>query len=59
MGMESHYKEGPVVTRLTQTLRPVMRHFIKGASVRFPRLFVARSEIHGLALFAGEAIEWG
>ena len=59
MGTESHYKEGPVVTRLTETLRPVVRHFIKGASVRFPRLFVARSEIHGLGLFAGEAIEWG
>lgn len=24
-----------------------------------PRLFVARSEIHGLGLFAGEDIEWG
>src|SRR5437016_1534451 len=26
---------------------------------KFPRLFVARSKIHGLGLFAGEAIEWG
>jgi SET domain-containing protein len=24
-----------------------------------PRLFVGRSEIHGLGLFAGEDIEWG
>ena len=24
-----------------------------------PRLFVARSEVHGLGLFAGEDIEWG
>jgi uncharacterized protein len=24
-----------------------------------PRLFVARSKIHGLGLFAGEDIEWG
>jgi len=26
---------------------------------RYPRLFVARSPIHGLGLFAGEDIEWG
>src|ERR1041384_4028960 len=26
---------------------------------RYPRLFVARSRIHGLGLFAGEDIEWG
>jgi uncharacterized protein len=26
---------------------------------RYPRLFVARSKIHGLGLFAGEDIEWG
>jgi SET domain-containing protein len=25
----------------------------------YPRLFVARSRIHGLGLFAGEDIEWG
>ena len=25
----------------------------------YPRLFVARSKIHGLGLFAGEDIEWG
>jgi uncharacterized protein len=28
-------------------------------STRYPRLFVARSKIHGLGLFAGEDIEWG
>ena len=28
-------------------------------NVRYPRLFVARSNIHGLGLFAGEDIEWG
>jgi SET domain-containing protein len=27
--------------------------------VRHPRLYVARSKIHGLGLFAGEDIEWG
>jgi SET domain-containing protein len=27
--------------------------------IRYPRLFVARSNIHGLGLFAGEDIEWG
>jgi SET domain-containing protein len=26
---------------------------------RLPKLFVARSKIHGLGLFAGEDIEWG
>jgi SET domain-containing protein len=26
---------------------------------RYPKLFVARSRIHGLGLFAGEDIEWG
>ena len=26
---------------------------------QYPRLFVARSRIHGLGLFAGEPIEWG
>ena len=31
-----------------------MRKFSK-----YPRLFVARSRIHGLGLFAGEDIEWG
>ena len=31
-----------------------MRHFAS-----HPRLFVARSKIHGLGLFAGEDIEWG
>jgi SET domain-containing protein len=28
-------------------------------NLRYPRLFVARSKIHGLGLFAGEDIEWG
>ena len=28
-------------------------------SRRFPQLFIARSKIHGLGLFAGEDIEWG
>src|SRR5438128_8327403 len=27
--------------------------------VRYSRLFVARSKVHGLGLFAGEDIEWG
>ena len=37
-----------------------MRDSLKGrSSVRFPRLLVAPSEIHGLGLFAGEDIEWG
>jgi uncharacterized protein len=31
-----------------------MRKFSK-----YPQLFVARSRIHGLGLFAGEDIEWG
>ena len=26
---------------------------------RYPRLFIARSKIHGMGLFAGEDIEWG
>ncbi len=26
---------------------------------RYPQLFIARSKIHGLGLFAGEDIEWG
>jgi SET domain-containing protein len=26
---------------------------------KYPRLYVARSRIHGLGLFAGENIEWG
>lgn len=26
---------------------------------KYPRLFVARSKIHGLGLFTGEDIEWG
>ena len=30
-----------------------------GNRTRYPRLFVARSKIHGLGLFAGEDIEWG
>jgi uncharacterized protein len=48
------------VTRLTETLRSSMRDFVKGRpGVRFPRLLVARSEIHGLGLFAGQDIEWG
>jgi uncharacterized protein len=29
------------------------------SKARYPRLFVARSKIHGLGLFAGEDIEWG
>src|SRR5215510_8327464 len=33
-----------------------MRHSAQRSG---PRLFVARSEIHGLGLFAGEDIEWG
>ena len=37
-----------------------MRDFPKGRrGVRFPRLLVAPSKIHGLGLFAGEDIEWG
>src|SRR5262245_3579175 len=28
-------------------------------NLRYPKLFVARSKIHGLGLFAGEDIEWG
>jgi SET domain-containing protein len=28
-------------------------------SRRYPRLFIARSKVHGLGLFAGEDIEWG
>ena len=34
---------------------------VKGerSPVRFPRLVVAPSSIHGLGLFAGENIEWG
>src|SRR5262245_29853802 len=31
-----------------------MRNF-----ANYPRLFIARSTIHGLGLFAGEDIEWG
>jgi SET domain-containing protein len=29
------------------------------SDARYPCLFVARSKIHGLGLFAGEDIEWG
>jgi uncharacterized protein len=29
------------------------------SDVRYPKLYVARSKIHGLGLFAGENIEWG
>ena len=38
-----------------------MRNSHKGQprALRYPRLFVARSKIHGLGLFAGEPIEWG
>jgi len=32
---------------------------LKAKQNHFPRLFVARSRIHGLGLFAGEDIEWG
>jgi SET domain-containing protein len=28
-------------------------------TARYPRLVVARSQIHGLGLFAGEDIDWG
>ncbi|HEY2381344.1 MAG TPA: SET domain-containing protein-lysine N-methyltransferase [Terriglobia bacterium] len=31
----------------------------KAADETYPRLFVARSKIHGLGLFAGQDIEWG
>jgi SET domain-containing protein len=31
----------------------------KNKEDNYPRLFVARSGIHGLGLFAGEDIEWG
>jgi len=31
----------------------------KGKQNRYPKLFIARSKIHGLGLFAGEDIEWG
>jgi SET domain-containing protein len=31
----------------------------RGRGVRYPKLFVAHSRIHGLGLFAGEDIEWG
>jgi SET domain-containing protein len=32
---------------------------LKPKENHYPRLFVARSPIHGLGLFAGEDIEWG
>ena len=31
----------------------------RSMDIRYPRLFVARSKIHGLGLFAGEDLEWG
>src|SRR5262245_6376932 len=27
--------------------------------MRYPKLYIARSRIHGLGLFAGEDVEWG
>jgi SET domain-containing protein len=36
-----------------------MPHIDALRSTHLPRLFVARSKIHGLGLFAGEDIEWG
>jgi uncharacterized protein len=32
---------------------------LKPRKTRYPKLFVSRSSIHGLGLFAGEDIEWG
>jgi hypothetical protein len=53
-------QESPVLTRPSAKLSATMREVLKRRSdTRFPRLFVARSKIHGLGLFAGEDIEWG
>jgi SET domain-containing protein len=52
--------ESPVLTCFPETLAPIMRDSQKRRrTTRLPRLFVARSKIHGLGLFAGEDIEWG
>jgi predicted GTPase len=52
--------EGPLLTRFAEKMVTVMRNVDKERpnDVRYPRLFVARSKIHGLGLFAGEDIEW-
>ena len=53
--------EGPLLTRFAEKMVTVMRDVDneRPNDVRYPRLFVARSKIHGLGLFAGEDIEWG
>ena len=48
------HRLGPVLTYAKQEYVRSMRKLTDS-----PRLFVARSKIHGLGLFAGEDIEWG
>src|SRR5262249_6908733 len=53
--------EGPVLAPFAEKMLAVKRDFhnVRTKDVRYPRLFVARSRLHGLGLFAGEDIEWG
>src|SRR5262249_35797946 len=44
---------------MSKKLRPKTEPVASEAEALYPRVFVARSKIHGLGLFAGENIEWG
>jgi uncharacterized protein len=44
---------------LTRHAKPHDNRAVMPKHARYPKLFVARSKIHGLGLFAGEHIEWG
>jgi hypothetical protein len=49
------------LTRFAKRIGTVMRDpdNARPNDIRYPRLLVTRSKIHGLGLFAGEDIEWG
>ena len=53
--------QGPVLTLMAANMVAPMKKAAKASpsDLQYPRLFVARSKIHGLGLFAGEDIEWG
>jgi SET domain-containing protein len=44
---------------LTRTQSRMTIALVMPKHASYPKLFVARSKIHGLGLFAGENIEWG
>jgi uncharacterized protein len=50
---------GPVLTPFLAIIRAIMADRDEVEARKYPRLFVARSTIHGLGLFAGEDVEWG